>query len=68
MKHFGILATLSLILLGVASAFFRPAAPYQVPSSPSLVTDSFNHDVLDNPSIEEDSNIKPAGKCGFCIG
>jgi len=68
MKHFGILATLSLILLGVASAFFRPAAPYQVPTTPSLETNSFNNDALDNPFIEEDSNIHPARKCGFCIG
>jgi hypothetical protein len=59
---------LLLALLGVAAAFFRPMAPYQIENpTPAFIAD--NKDVaLDNPLIPEDKNIQPARKCGFCIG
>jgi hypothetical protein len=55
-------------LLGVAAAFFRPAVPFQIESirGGDIV---FEMDAgLDNAQVEEDMNISPARKCGFCMG
>ena len=59
-------------LLGVAAAFFRPAAPYQVQNPEVILRGGAFVDGLDigldNPEIEADENITPARKCGFCMG
>eukprot|EP00566_Odontella_aurita_P035415 CAMPEP_0113573122 /NCGR_PEP_ID=MMETSP0015_2-20120614/26449_1 /TAXON_ID=2838 /ORGANISM="Odontella" /LENGTH=78 /DNA_ID=CAMNT_0000476179 /DNA_START=41 /DNA_END=277 /DNA_ORIENTATION=- /assembly_acc=CAM_ASM_000160 len=75
--------SLSLLLLvaaaavGVTAAFFRPAVPHQVMDiprggeifeKPEPKNLAFVDAGLDNPDIEEDGNIHPARKCGFCIG
>ena len=60
-------------LIGMAAAFFRPVAPYQVPAETKpavfLPRGGASLDAgLDNPEIAEDQNITPARKCGFCMG
>jgi hypothetical protein len=70
------LAALLMVLLGVAAAFFRPAVPFQLESSRGCDTKSSSSmdmmmkfdEGLDNADVEEDTNITPARKCGFCIG
>ncbi|KAL7557484.1 hypothetical protein ACA910_019332 [Epithemia clementina (nom. ined.)] len=54
-------------LLGMAFAFIRPAQPLQVnqPAEAAFVLPLFG---LDNPAIQDDPNILPARKCGFCMG
>lgn len=55
-------------LIGVATAFFRPAVPFQLESVRGG-DQAFEMDAgLDNLNIEEDKNITPARKCGFCMG
>eukprot|EP00542_Grammatophora_oceanica_P011980 CAMPEP_0194027936 /NCGR_PEP_ID=MMETSP0009_2-20130614/1971_1 /TAXON_ID=210454 /ORGANISM="Grammatophora oceanica, Strain CCMP 410" /LENGTH=64 /DNA_ID=CAMNT_0038667147 /DNA_START=23 /DNA_END=217 /DNA_ORIENTATION=+ len=58
---------LILALVGVAAAFFGPAEPFQVenPAAPAFINKDSG---LDNPEIQEDKNIHPARKCGFCMG
>lgn len=64
------------LLVGVAAAFFRPMAPYQVieaETKPALFLPRGGAAAvfdagLDNPEIPEDQNISPARKCGFCMG
>ena len=63
------------LLVGVAAAFFRPMAPYQVVEAeikPALFLPRGGASMfdagLDNPDIPEDKNISPARKCGFCMG
>lgn len=71
-----LLAVLLVALLGVAAAFFRPAVPFQLESSHGCDTKTtssmdmmMKFDAgLDNADVEEDTNISPARKCGFCIG
>jgi hypothetical protein len=74
MKKF-ISSLLLALLVGAAAAFFRPVAPYQVvdvvvDTKPALFSrgGALNDAGLDNPHIEEDQNITPARKCGFCMG
>lgn len=73
------LVTLVALLVSVAVAFWRPAVPHQVENvkpnfafrggAESATSCSNNADyLLDNPEIEEDPNITPARKCGFCLG
>ena len=70
------IAVLLVVLLGVAAAFFRPAVPFQLESTRACDTKSTSSmnmmmmlDAgLDNADVEEDTNITPARKCGFCIG
>jgi len=58
--------------LGWPPPFFRPAVPFQIhdPAAPLRVVENVNSEDpgLDNLLIEEDSNISPARKCGFCMG
>lgn len=66
-----ILALLLAVVIGGSAAFYRPAAPYQVPSeaAPSFLGIESNFDSgLDNLEIEADGNISPSRKCGFCMG
>jgi len=71
---------LSLAIIGIAAAFFRPAEPRQVPAAvveiprggfqfgapdPNPV---FVDEGLDNPTIASDDSITAARKCGFCMG
>mmetsp|Transcript_34379 Transcript_34379/g.63569 ORF Transcript_34379/g.63569 Transcript_34379/m.63569 type:complete len:80 (-) Transcript_34379:524-763(-) len=76
--------SLSLLLVvvaaavGLTAAFFRPAVPHQVTgvprggdifeTKPEPSNVAFVDVGLDNPDIEEDGNIHPARKCGFCMG
>jgi len=62
-------ALLLALFVGAATAFFRPAAPYQVveDTKPALFPRGGDAG-LDNPDIAEDQNITPARKCGFCMG
>jgi hypothetical protein len=64
------IAIFLLALLGVAAAFFRPAVPFQLESirGGEQVVDNMVDAGLDNLDIEEDQNITPARKCGFCMG
>jgi len=76
MKNFTIFLTLAII--GVSAAFFRPAQPNQAPSAVmeiarggSVFDDvpkAFVDEGLDNPMVEADQNISPARRCGFCMG
>ena len=68
---------LSLIVVGLAAAFFRPAEPHQVPAAVEVSRGGFifeakeglfDDDGLDNPNVQADENIHPARKCGFCMG
>ena len=70
-----LLAVLLMVLLGVAAAFFRPAVPFQLEStrecnvkSTSTMNMMMLDAGLDNADVEEDTNITPARKCGFCMG
>lgn len=72
-----LLLTLMALLVSAAVAFWRPAVPHQIESAkPAFevrggeqAACSSNSDyLLDNPEIEEDPNITPARKCGFCLG
>lgn len=65
MRSFITSTMLLVLLIGVASAFFRPAVPIQAETGGAVNTELFG---LDNPAIEEDKNISPARKCGFCMG
>lgn len=75
MKNFTIFLTLAII--GVSAAFFRPAQPKQIPSNVMEIArgggifdeKAFEEDPgLDNPMVEADQNITPARRCGFCMG
>lgn len=69
-KHI-IFALFLAVVVGGSSAFYRPAAPYQVPSegSPAFMGMESSFDSgLDNMEIETDGNISPSRKCGFCMG
>jgi len=75
MKNLSII--LSLTIIGVAAAFFRPAQPHQAPSQVfevprgGFIFDSspqFFDEGLDNPLVEADDSINAARKCGFCMG
>jgi hypothetical protein len=58
-----------LALVGVAAAFFRPAAPFQVETPKMKLVEEDDHEaLLDNPDVVEDPNVTPARKCGFCMG
>ena len=67
---------LLLGLFGLAAAFFRPAVPYQVPSTADNIPRggeiereaAFIDAGLDNPFIESDNGIEASRKCGFCMG
>ena len=68
---------LSLIVVGFAAAFFRPAEPHQAPAAIEISRGGFifeakeglfDDEGLDNPSVQADENINPARKCGFCMG
>lgn len=61
---------LLLAFLGVAAAFFRPAVPFQLESvrGGDISFDDVMDHGLDNMNVEEDKNITPARKCGFCMG
>jgi hypothetical protein len=63
-------------ILACASAWMiaaRPPAaqvaqcPAPVKAPPKVVMD-LDDAALDNPLVEEDDNIQPARKCGFCMG
>lgn len=65
-------------ILGLAAAAFfpHPAMPHQIIDIPrggtfleqSKENAAFIDAGLDNPDIQEDGNITPARKCGFCLG
>ena len=71
---------LVVAMLACASAFMatsRPAVAMQCPAPsiaepPLFMTATADFvvvsDELDNSAIAEDTNIKPARKCGFCMG
>ena len=72
-------ASLLLAILAVtatfAAAFFKPAVPHQISAVPAespifarKTKAAFIDSDLDNGDIEEDGNISPARKCGFCMG
>jgi len=70
-----ILALVLAVVIGVSTAIYRPAVPYQVPAAeinPSVFVPrggaAFFDAGLDNDEIEADGNITPARKCGFCMG
>ena len=73
MKNLSII--LSLAIIGIAAAFFRPAEPHQAPAQVVEVprggflfdTPSFDEG-LDNPEVAADESITAARKCGFCMG
>ena len=75
-KHLSLI--LSLIVVGFAAAFFRPAEPHQAAAAAIEVSRGgflfeakeglFDDEGLDNPSVQADENINPARKCGFCMG
>lgn len=71
-KNMKLVALLLVALFGVAAAFFRPAVPVQVQDPAMILRGGANLDVkdpgLDNLLIEEDKDITPARKCGFCMG
>ncbi len=75
MKNLSII--LSLAVIGIAAAFFRPAQPHQapaevvveVPRGGSIFDAAPVFDEgLDNPYVEADQSITAARKCGFCMG
>lgn len=70
-----VVVTIMLALfVGVSAAFFRPAEPRQIEAvtKPAMFSRGGSQTMmdsgLDNPDIEEDTNITPARKCGFCMG
>lgn len=74
MKYLSILLSLSVI--GIAAAFFRPAEPHQAPAAVEVngggsfnsIKPAFIDEGLDNPDVQADDAIDAARKCGFCMG
>jgi len=56
--------------MGISVAFIMPAQPVQVDNGVANLALAHMSNIagLDNPFIASDSNIRPARKCGFCIG
>lgn len=74
MKFLSLLLSLSMV--GIAAAFFRPAEPHQVAGAEvnanggvgGAVKPAFFDEGLDNPNVQADDAIDAARKCGFCMG
>ena len=71
----GSVITVFIAILAVASAWMmtaKPAVqatcPAPVKTPPKMTMPTMDDLALDNPLIEEDDNIMPARKCGFCMG
>ena len=67
MKSFSLVALLSIVLLGVAMAFIRPAQPVQVGQNDGHSAYVLNGvgGLLDNPVVHADPSIHPARKCKY---
>jgi len=77
-RSLSLLLLVAATALGLTAAFFRPAVPHQIANQVPRGGALFDMELepktafvdagLDNPNVEEDGNIHPARKCGFCMG